>query len=288
MSGDEVEKVSDPILEVSKRTEGGIIMQPWAYFPDDVRKMVAISSWYEDLDVTSQVLTGSDPVNIQDWAGIAHAYKGIEGGVSNRYFAERNGGRDGILTGLQAFWNHDWKLIYLHDNEDEESSYYQIPWPFEVSVKLVHARPDTQGDCASFSSKFRKNNDGGVCLLGSAEKGVSEINLSGIPASGGHRYRVDVLARGRARRGASQGGPRVDVVWSTGERSQVGKLDVIHEGKGRAKGEGFSRYRAEFKAPPKAKSMNVEVAFPRDGSFVAADDIVIFESLSACFDDCRE
>ena len=185
MCADEVDRVSRPIVEDSRGAGEGIIMQPWTYFPDSVRRMVAISSWYEGLGVTSQVLSGSDPVNIEDWAGIAHAFPGVQGVLSNRYHARYYGGRSGLLGGLRAFWNHDWKLLYLHDNESPDSSYYQIPWPFDVSVHWTRATLDKTGSCASSSSKFRKNSDGGLCLQGSKTQGGSSLTLSGIPAKEG-------------------------------------------------------------------------------------------------------
>ena len=287
MCADEVDRVSVPIVQESRRAGEGIIMQPWTYFPDMIRRMVAISSWYEGLGVTSQVLSGSDPVNIEDWAGIAHAFGGVQGVLSNRYHARYYGGRSGVLGGLRAFWNHDWKLLYLHDNESAASSYYQIPWPFQVSMELTRATLDEQGACASSSSKFKKNNDGGLCLHGSGIKGGSSLVLSGIPAKGGRAYRVDVLALPRSKAKGRGPGPRIELLWSSGEKSGAVESELVFSPKRGGRLKEFSRYRAEFKAPSGVDSMRVEIRFPSDSSFEAADDVIIFEALEACFDDCQ-
>ena len=267
MCADEVDRVSVPIVEQSRRAGLGIIMQPWVYFPDAVRSMVAISSWYEGLGVTSQVLSGSDPVNIEDWAGIAHAFRGVQGVLSNRYHAKYYGGRSGVLGGLRAFWNHDWKLLYLHDNESPDSSYYQIPWSFKVSMQPTRATLDENGSCASSSSKFKKNNDGGFCLHGSGIKGGSGFVLSGVPAKGGRAYRVDVLALLRSKGQGETPGPRIELIWSTGEKSQAVQSELVFAPKRGGRMKEFSRYRAEFKAPSGVDSMEIEIRFPSDSSF---------------------
>ena len=286
MCADEVARVSAPILESWKPGDEGIVMQPWTYYPDAVRRMVAISSWYQGLGVTSQVLSGSDPVNVEDWAAIAHTFDGVKGVVSNRYLSKRYDGRSGVLGGLQAFWNHDWKLLYLHDHEDASSSYYTIPWPFDVSVETAGMRRDRHGKCSAGSEKFKKNNDGGLCLVSSSDSDPSRVALSGIPVHEGRTYRVDVLAQPRARFSGSSGGPTIEVVWSTGQRDSVVSSDLIFDAKRRGRKQGFNRYRASFEAPAGAKAMKVDLSFVEPGVFKAVDDILFFESLPACFEGC--
>ena len=290
MCEDEIPNVPKPIIRNEEIWGEGPIMQPWTYFPNMIRRMVAISSWYEGLGVESQVLSGSDPINVEDWAGIAHAFGEIEGGLSNGYHSELYAGESGVLPGLQAFWNHDWRLVYLHDNETEESSFYQIPWPFEVTSKLDEARLDLTGACAAAVSKFDGNNDGGLCLEAGQFGAESTIDLDGIPVQGGARYRIDVLARRHPDRrvGIEPDTPQIRVRWSTGEGSPSLASRLIYQGSKRRRGDGFDRYRVEVRAPESAQEMAIEIEFPLDGGFSAADDVVVFESIRACFDRCSK
>ena len=290
MCADEVENVPHPIIENEAIWGEGPIMQPWTYFPNMIRRMVAISSWYEGLGVGSQVLSGSDPVNVEDWASLAHAFGEIEGVVSTVYHAKLYGGRSGLLAGLQTFWNHDWRLLYLHDNETVESSFYQIPWSFEVTSRLRQARPDLTGACATMPSKFDGNNDGGLCLEGLPGGEVPKIDLGGIPVRGDARYRIDVLARRHPARRAEidTATPRVGVRWSGGESTASLASNLIYDAKKRPGGDGFDRYRVEVKAPESAQTMEIEIEFPAEGGFSAADDIIVFESVRPCFDDCSD
>jgi len=252
--------------------------------------MTAISSWYEGLGASSQVLSGSDPVNVEDWASLAHTFGEIQGVVSNGYFAEVYGGRSGVLPGLQAFWNHDWKLLYLHDNETEQSSFYQIAWPFQVTADLHEMKWDRTGACATMPSKFKGNNDGGLCFEATPGSDAPGIELGGIPVRGGAGYRIDVLARRRPDRRAAIDSetPSVAVRWSDGENTASVSSSLVYDGRNWPQGDGFDRYRVEFKAPESAEAMEIEIEFPLRGGFSAADDIVVFESVAPCFDDCPD
>jgi hypothetical protein len=119
---------------------------------------------------------------------------------------------------------------------------------------------------------------------------VPKIDLGGIPVRGDARYRIDVLARRHPARRAviDTATPRIGVRWSGGESTASLASNPIYDGKKRPGGDGFDRYRVEVKAPESAQTMEIEIEFPAEGGFSAADDIIVFESVRPCFDDCSD
>ncbi|MAJ60896.1 MAG: hypothetical protein CBC48_13445 [bacterium TMED88] len=274
-----------PIVEGSD-----LIMEPWNYYPSSIRRMVAISSFYEELGVTSHVLPADHPVNIDDWAGIANQFDDIDG-VHATYFRVTSGSNEfaGTRLGVQAFWNHDWKLLYMHDNETPDSSFYQIPWPFEATLTLENATPDTSGTCAVGADKFDGNNDGGLCLLGST--GTPQIGLNGIPVHGGRSYRIGVFAQRHSDYQSAELTsevplPSIEVIWSDGSSTGPITSTRVYDSTDKKYSDGFDRYRIEAEAPAEATAMNVVFNFGASGKLLAADDIVIFESNPPCFSQC--
>ncbi|MDE0885673.1 MAG: hypothetical protein OSB70_09085 [Myxococcota bacterium] len=279
----EVKNVPLPILDHVQAEGGSILMKPWSYPPFTLRRMVAVAAWYQELGIRSQFLSGASPINVDDWAAIANTFSAIEGGVSTVYLADRYGGRSGLIRGLQAFWNHDWRLLYLFDGESPSSSFYQIAWPFEPILKLENATADPHGGCAVFSEKFEGNSDGGICLDPSV--GQSSITLEKITIDGGARYRVDLMARSQKHvRGNNIAAPKVFGTWSTGEATGPIVSTLIYQSSKFRSPNTFDRYRAEFQAPVDAEGLSLEIQFSE--YFEAVDDIAIFESFRACFDDC--
>ena len=249
--------------------------------------MVATSSWYQQLGVTSQVLTGASPINVDDWAAVARTFDDIQGVVATIYKAHLYGGRSGLLPALQKFWNHDWKLLYLRDNETSASSHYVVPWPIAPELSLRNARQDFGGACAALAFTYPGNSDGGICLDPPPSK--PKIALGPIPARPGSKYRVDFLARS-GRRGssaASASPPKVRVHWSGGEATDSLPARVIYQSGNFRDSDGFDRFRVEVEAPLGAKSMEVELTFGASGSKVAVDDIAIFEATEPCFNACE-
>ncbi len=287
LCGDEVENVPMPIIENEELWQGGIVMKPWSYSPHGLRRMVATASWYQDLGVKSQVLSGASPVNVEDWASIANSFDEILGGMGTIYHANKYGGRSGLFLSLQKFWNHDWKLLYLHDNETAESSHYQPAWPFKPEAEFKDANHDTTGRCAAFNFKFSGNHEGGICLDGAPAS--PKIGLGPIPTRGRAHYRMDVLAK-RSRKSRSSSAtepPTFRIFWSTGESSGPLVAELIYDTTAISRPDYFDRYRVETEAPPHATSMQMEISFGRGGESAAADDIAIFESTEQCFDACQ-
>ncbi|MCH2185109.1 thrombospondin type 3 repeat-containing protein, partial [Myxococcota bacterium] len=267
----------------------GLIMEPWSYYPNTIRRMVATSSFYEKLGVTSHVLPADNLVNIEDWAGISNQFGRIEG-VHATYFQVTPGSENlsGTRLGLHAFWNHDWKLLYLHDNETPDSSFYQIPWPLEPALTFENATHDTSGSCASSVQKFEGNNDGGLCL---ASTGIPKVALHGIPTKGGRTYRVGLLARRHPDYQSEQATsevpiPSAEVIWSNGESAGPIAVTRVYDSTDKSNSDGFDRYRIEFEAPAEDTAMSVAFDFGPSGRIIAADDIVIFESTPRCFNHC--
>ncbi|MDG2334449.1 MAG: hypothetical protein P8Q97_09530 [Myxococcota bacterium] len=279
----EVEKVPLSILDHVQAEGGAILMKPWSYPPFALRRMVAVAAWYQEIGIKSQVLSGASPINVDDWAAIANTFSAVEGGVATIFHAERYGGESGLARGLQAFWNHDWKVLYLFDGESPSSSFYQIDWPFLPVLKLKNATADHRGRCAVFSEKFKGNSDGGICLDPSL--GQASITLEEITIEGGARYRVDLMARTqKGFRAIGVAAPKISGRWSTGESIGPIASTLIYESARFPSQNTFDRYRAEIKAPEGAEGLSLEIKFSE--SFEAADDIAIFESFGACFDDC--
>jgi hypothetical protein len=249
--------------------------------------MVANAAWYQGLGVRTQVLAGANPVNIEDWAGIARTFDGVEGVVGTIYHANLYQGKSGLLPALQKFWNHDWRLLYLLDSETTSSSHYQIPWPFSPEIELSEAWHDVGGACAVSTRGFSGNNDGGICLA-SAPAGPA-VGLSGVPVRGGARYRLDVMVRprGGSSRSGGQHPPKFSVAWSSGESIGPFAAELIYDHSIRRRPNRFSRYRVEVEAPSEAVSMNLKISFGRDGESMAVDDIAIFESTEPCFNNCE-
>ena len=285
---EEIEEVAagefTPIIQ-----NADLIMEPWSYNPNQIRRMAALSSWYEALQVRSHVLPADQPVNIDDWAGIAHRFESIEG-VDATYFRVSNQSSTeiGTLLSLQAFWNHDWKLLYLHDNETPASSFYQIPWGFTPNLSLENATADTTAACATMTEKFEGNNDGGLCL---ASTGTPQVLLSGVPIQGGRSYRIGLLGQRRpdllsAAQTAAVAPPSITVQWSNGEWTEPLLAERIYDTTTTRNSDGFDRYQVQVDAPNDSTEMNIEIDFGASGSIVAADDIMIFESLPSCFDNC--
>jgi hypothetical protein len=251
--------------------------------------MVATSSWYEGLGVASHVLPGDHPVNVDDWAGIAHAFDRIEGVSATNYVVSKGfGGEPGYFSHLQAFWNHDWKLLYLHDNETPASSFYQIPWSFEPTLTLVHVSADISGNSATATGKFAGNNDGGLEF---ETTGPPTVSLGGVPVHGGRRYRVAINAlREAAYRSSGQTQnvpvPSFTVFWSGGESTGSLASERSFDASSKQNPDWWDRYRIEVLAPEGATAMTVEMAFGTGGEIVAADDILIFESIPPCFEAC--
>ena len=283
LCSDEVDRVPLPILEHAQAGGGGIVMKPWSYPPFALRRMVAVAAWYQELGLRSQVLSGASPINVEDWAAIANSFSGIEGGVSTIFHASRYGGKSGLIPGLRAFWNHDWKILYLFDGENPSSSFYQIEWPFEPVVEMAGAKLDNGGRCGVASEKFVGNSDAGICL--DASSGKSSVTLGEVRVTGGADYRVDVMARQKRRGRRHQSStPLVTVSWPNGENTQVQKAELIYDSSGFPGPNRFDRYRVSFQAPESAATMILKFEF--DASMDAADSIAIFESIDPCFEDC--
>ena len=287
LCADEVGNVPKPIIENQDRWKEGIIMHPWKYGPTALRPMVATASWYQHLSVTSQVLAGASPINVDDWAAVAHTFGDIQGVVGTIYKAHLYGGRSGLLPALQKFWNHDWKLLYLRDNETSASSHYVVPWPIAPELSLRNAREDFGGACAAFAFTFPGNSDGGICLDPPPAK--PKVALGPIPVRAGTKYRVDFLARsgGRGSSAASATPPKVRVRWSGGDSTGSLPARMIYQSRDFRDSDGFDRFRVEVEAPPGAKSMEVELEFGASGPKSAVDDIAIFEATEPCFNACE-
>ncbi len=287
LCGDEIENVVSPIVDLNKTGAEGVIMQPWFYWPYFLRQMVASAAWYQGLGVRVQVLPGANPVNIEDWAGIAKTFDAVEGVVGTIYHANFYQGKSGLLPALRKFWNHDWRLLYLRDNETTSSSHYQVPWSFSPELELSEARHDVSGACAVSTSRFSGNNDGGICLASAPARPV--VGLSGVPVRGGARYRLDVMVRprGGSPRSRSQHPPKISVAWSSGESIGPFAAELIYDYSIPAKSNRFNRYRVEVEAPSEAVAMDLKISFGRDGESMAVDDIAIFESTEPCFNNCE-
>ena len=98
-------------------------------------------------------------------------------------------------------------------------------------MTLANATQDTTGDCATATSKFEGNQDGGICL---GSTGVPKVSLAGIPVRGGASYRIGVLGKRHADyRSSGQTDnvppPGIEVLWSNGASTGSNQSDRTYD-----------------------------------------------------------
>ncbi|MDP6947079.1 MAG: hypothetical protein QF464_23215, partial [Myxococcota bacterium] len=187
-------------------------------------------------------------------------------------------------------WNHDWRMRYLVDFETPESSQVQFELP-SLTVTAGAADQDATGHFANYGSpstnNFTGNFDGGMEVVppGSAVTGL----VASVTAEPRRRYRVALHAR-RVSDSTATASPRARLHF---DRGALGETlgDWLEMPFITATEDGYERYEIDasgVESPAGTVGVSVEISLGADGEFDAFDDILLFESVPPCFDDCDD
>jgi hypothetical protein len=263
-----------------------IVMQPWSYKPDQIRKIYATAAWYEEQGRPWMAGPGGIELPIYDWATAARDGSSVLG-VNAFHFHG-----DAQPISLSTFWNHDWRLRYLVDFETAESAFYLFDSPVFSSS---NGTLDSTGACAANSSinpvyggkrTYPHTNDGGLCVTPDVE---TLVNIDPVASSPNLHHQVVAHVR-RELESSGTLAPEIRIYWDQGafgeSVSEWIEADLVE-----TLDDQFLRFETDpgaFQSPPGTIALSVEIRLGSGGQFTSLDNVLLLEETPPCFDNCSE